>query len=97
MEASNVKAMREALESIYMDAQFICDYADEPGVVRNRANRIERTVNSALSKPPRNCDIYDSKCCRMAYHMYGDGLMTMQAFADWIFATAKKEGESDGK
>lgn len=54
---SNVQKMREALESIYMDAQFICDNKYEPNVVRNRADRIERTVNSALSAPLRNCDI----------------------------------------
>ena len=57
-----------------------------------------REGKAALSSPPRNCDIYDSKSCRMAYHMHGDGLMTMQAFADWIFATAtEQKGGNDGK
>lgn len=50
-------------------------------------------VNAALAAPPRNCDVYNNESCRMAYHLHGDGLMTMQAFADWLFAPAtEKEG-----
>ena len=50
-------------------------------------------ANSALAAPPRNCDVYNNESCRMAYHLHGDGLMTMQAFADWLYApAAEKEG-----
>ena len=53
-------------------------------------------VEDALAAPPRNCDIYNNESCRMAYHLHGDGLMTMQAFADWLFAPAtEQEGEND--
>lgn len=45
-------------------------------------------AQDALAAPPRNCDVYDNESCRMAYHLHGDGLMTMQAFADWLFAPA---------
>lgn len=57
MEANNMKAMREALEEIYLNAQYICDYKDEPDIVRHRADIIERAVNAALAKPARNCDV----------------------------------------
>ena len=52
-----------------------------------------RKAKAALAAPPRNCDVYNNESCRMAYHLHGDGLMTMQAFADWLFAPAtEKEG-----
>lgn len=57
MKASDVKDMREALNKIYFNAQYICEYRDEPAIVHHRANLIERAVNAALSKPPRNCDV----------------------------------------
>lgn len=50
-------------------------------------------AKAAVAEPPRNCDVYNNGSCRMAYHLHGDGLMTMQAFADWLFAPAtEKEG-----
>ena len=45
-------------------------------------------IPDALAAPPRNCDVYNNESCRMAYHLHGDGLMTMQAFADWLYAPA---------
>ena len=50
-ELGNAAAIREALWSIYLDAQFICDYSEEPSIVRHRADSIERRVNSVLSSP----------------------------------------------
>lgn len=59
----------------------------------NQAYAVIRQIKAALAAPPRNCDVYNNESCRMAYHLHGDGLMTMQAFADWLFAPAtKKEG-----
>ena len=55
---------------------------------------IEGIITAALSAPLRNCDIYDAESCRMAYHLHGDGLMTMQAFADWLFAPAEEGAAS---
>jgi len=49
---------------------------------------IRDIAKAALAAPPRNCDVYDNESCRMAYHLHGDGLMTMQAFADWLYAPA---------
>jgi hypothetical protein len=46
---------------------------------------------AALAAPPRNCDLYSKDEVRLAYHLHGDGLMTMQAFADWLYAEAKGE------
>lgn len=57
MEANNLQATREALKKIYLNAQYICEYRDEPAIVHHQANLIERAVNAALSKPPRNCDV----------------------------------------
>ena len=57
MEANNMAAMREALNKIYFNAQYICDYKDEPAIVCYQANLIKQAVNAALSKPPRNCDV----------------------------------------
>ena len=48
-------------------------------------------VEDALAAPPRNCDAYNNESCRMAYHLHGDGLMTMQAFADWLFTPATEK------
>ena len=57
------------------------------------ADTIRNNARAALAAPPRNCDVYNNESCRMAYHLHGDGLMTMQAFADWLFAPAtEKEG-----
>lgn len=89
--SGNAAAIREALvrcadiinkfglaEIITTPMEVICD--------------IEGIITAALSAPPRNCDIYDAESCRMAYHLHGDGLMTMQAFADWLFAPAEEGG-----
>ena len=54
-------------------------------------------ATAALSAPPRNCDIYDAESCRMAYHLHGDGLMTMQAFADWLFAPVEEGATNEQK
>ena len=55
------------------------------------ADTIRNNARAALAAPPRNCDVYNNESCRMAYHLHGDGLMTMQAFADWLFAPATEQ------
>ena len=92
----NAAKMREALvrcadiinkfglaEIITTPMEVICD--------------IEGIITAALSAPPRNCDIYDAESCRMAYHLHGDGLMTMQAFADWLFAPVEEGATNEQK
>ena len=44
--------------------------------------------------PARNCDVYDKEEVRMAYHLQGDGLMTMQAVVDWLYSAKKRGDES---
>ena len=92
----NAAAIREALvrcadiinkfglaEIVKTPMEVICD--------------IEGIITAALSAPPRNCDIYDAESCRMAYHLHGDGLMTMQAFADWLFAPVEEGATNEQK
>lgn len=83
MESNNAK-LREALKTIRDKAheQYINDYGIDTVWIQDVAN-------AALAAPPRNCDIYDAESCRMAYHLHGDGRMSMQAFADWLFAKAE--------
>lgn len=63
-----------------VDAETICLCA------ANLSGRIA----AALAAPPRNCDMYDKEEVRMAYHLHGDGLMTMQAVVDWLFSPRKE-------
>lgn len=79
----NVAAMREALECVRDWLEVHNAYVD--------TEREIAKLNAALSAPPRNCDIYQKDEVRFAYHLHGDWLMTMQAFADWLFDEAKGE------
>ena len=81
----NAAKIREAYE---FAEEFLRDY----GTDWKLHNKLCDMLKSALAAPLRNCDIYDAESCRMAYHLHGDGLMTMQAFADWLFAPVE-EGE----
>ncbi len=89
--------MREALE----EAKYVLQYIYKPELPPlDGDNRlISATVgkiNAALSAPPRNCDVYTTTDeARWAYHMHGDGLMTMQAFCDWFLAPAKEGGNDE--
>lgn len=88
-KVGNAAKLREAIDYLCermadMDATF------DPSEVE--------CLRAALAAPLRNCDVYNSESCRLAYHLHGDGLMTMQAFADWLFAPAtEKEGGDDGR
>lgn len=90
METNN--KLREACANIAEYARSaMCHTADTH--VLGYLNQIEGWAKAALAAPPRNCDVYNNESCRMAYHLHGDGLMTMQAFADWLYApAAEKEG-----
>jgi hypothetical protein len=86
--------LREALEYMFIliDERHLvleCETTEEISGVQGKLAE----ARAVLAAPPRNCDVYDNESCRMAYHLRGDGLMTMQAFADWLFAPAtEKEG-----
>ena len=55
---------------------------------------IASKARAALAAPARNCDVYDKEEVRMAYHLQGDGLMTMQAVVDWLYSAKKRGDES---
>ena len=55
---------------------------------------IASKARAALAEPARNCDVYDKEEVRMAYHLHGDGLMTMQAVVDWLYSAKKRGDES---
>lgn len=90
MEANNMMAMRDALLKVkrLFDGRIMFQQA---------IREAHKAVTAALSAPPRNCDIYDAESCRMAYHLHGDGLMTMQAFADWLFAPVEEGTTNEQK
>ena len=101
----NAAAMREALEKIYLYAQSICEYKDEPAMVCRRADLIERAVNAALSAPARNCDIYPKRDdAGEAWNKTLDErtrdmvqrypLTAMDMFIDWLLAYAEDGGVS---
>ena len=58
-----------------------------------RKFKLYEIADAALAKPARNCDVYDKEEVRMAYHLHGDGLMTMQAVVDWLYSAKKKRGD----
>lgn len=53
MEASNVKSMREAL----MEASIALSSATHHHLTEDDAKDCLAVIESALSKPPRNCDV----------------------------------------
>lgn len=92
MEASNVKAMREALETI-------CDMATPRAAFGDSAliDRIFVEAARALAAPPRNCDRPECQTTREAARVWRleDGGKT--AYHEWLLApsTERKE-ENDG-
>ena len=88
MEGNNMKVMKEALEAI-ADSARTGSISQLPS-----ATLVLRTCEIALAAPPRNCDVYDKEEVRMAYHLQGDGLMTMQAVVDWLYSAKKRGDES---
>ena len=56
MEESNIKAMREAFANISEYAKAAACHTEESHLL-GYLNQIERWAESALSTPPRNCDV----------------------------------------
>ena len=54
---------------------------------------IAAEIRDALVEPPRNCDVYAKEEARMAYHLHGDGLLTMQAVVDWLYSVNEERGD----
>ena len=92
----NAAAMREALKDAGKAAAEIIQALRMPrrvNLAMNTANYITGVCARALAVPARNCDVYDKEEVRMAYHLHGDGLMTMQAVVDWLYSAKKKRGD----
>lgn len=102
-------AMREALVLIAnttecLEASLKRDNVWD-GHIQAVCNIIE-VARHALAKPPRNCDLFDTKDeCREAFQKLRghcvwadvslwDNRDEIEAFLDWLFAT--KKGETDG-
>ena len=83
--------LREACDNIAEYARSAMCHTTDTHVL-GYLNQIEGWAKAALAAPARNCDAYNNQSCRMAYHLHGDGLMTMQAFADWLYAPATEKG-----
>ena len=56
MEASNIKAMREALENIAEYAKAAACHTEDAHLL-GYLNQIAMWAEDALSAPPRNCDV----------------------------------------
>jgi hypothetical protein len=90
LQVGNAAKMREALREVAV----ILNVCEKTNVsMAATLATIAEVVKAALSAPPRNCDLYTRDEARLAYHLHGDGLMTMQALADWLYAEAKGDAK----
>ena len=87
MEASNVKAIREALEQILWCLVWMSDNAENKIIKDHLAKPIE-LAKSALSAPPRNCDRPECATTKAAQYTWckEDGGKT--AYYEWLLATS---------
>lgn len=99
MEASNAKAMREALNEIQLvcyKAGITIGYDVACGIIKSKSR-------AALYAPPRNCDLFDTKDkAREAFQkLRGHRILAdvslwddrdeIEALFDWLFAKPKGE------
>ena len=59
MEASNIKAMREALLRILGTADHLQTRFAIPKLASEEISELKQIAESALSAPPRNCDVLE--------------------------------------
>jgi hypothetical protein len=101
--AGNAAAMREALVAVKKSIDSIgassldCDPEILMASLTQVCAKLSARIERALSKPPRNCDIYDS---------YGDAIRAFEDAenaeyyedaAEWLYAPANEEGATDGE
>ena len=97
MEASNVKAMREALEKV----RRVLHCAIVAGVLKgDDVNSAFNEVIAALSAPPRNCDLLlDTQEALAAIHedrcYVNNPIDERRLTVEWLFDEAK--GEAHGQ
>ena len=105
----NAAAMREALEFCL---RIIGENGIRGNVFLGDIQEAHRAMTAALSAPARNCDIYKNKKDAEAAFIseeckhpcgnctvndeYGCALVH-ECGVDWLFATAEREGEGDGR
>lgn len=94
MEASNIKAMREALKQIH-ELLSIGGSPDTAMCIRYEA--AYQIASEALSSPPRNCDRPECATTKAAQDVWRkeDGGKT--AYYEWLLATYTEGGTTDGK
>ena len=98
MEASNVKAMREALNEIRSRLSYLYERLDgtfDPPALKE----VYEIADTALSVPPRNCDVLsDTQDALAAIHedrcYVNNPIDERRMTVEWLFAEAK--GETDG-
>ena len=89
MEASNVKAMREALNEIRSRLSYLYERLDgtfDPPALKE----VYEIARTALSVPPRNCDRTECATTKEAQDVWRkeDGGKT--AYYEWLLATSTK-------
>ena len=94
----NAEAMREALEQILWCLGWMSDNADNKTIKDHLAKPIE-LAKSALSAPPRNCDVLsDTQDALAAIHedrcYVNNPIDERRLTVEWLFAKAK--GATDG-
>ena len=92
MEASNVKAMREALNEIRSRLSYLYERLDgtfDPPALKE----VYEIARTALAAPPRNCDRPECATTKAAQEVWlkEDGGKT--AYYEWLLSTSTK-GES---
>ena len=86
-ERGDVAKLREAL------GKLRAELWNNTVISGKRKFKLYEIADAALAKPARNCDVHDKEEVRMAYHLHGDGLMSMQAVVDWLYSAKKKRGD----
>ena len=86
MEASNIKAMRDALNEIRSRLSYLYGHIDgtfDPPALKE----VYEIAGTALSAPPRNCDRPECATTKAAQEVWRkeDGGKT--AYYEWLFAT----------
>ena len=70
MESSNVKAMREALSRILGTVDHLQTRFDMPKLAYEEIVELKQIAESALSAPPRNCDVGTSEEQAERFHSF---------------------------
>lgn len=88
MEASNAKAMREALNEIQLvcyKAGITIGYDVACGIIKSKSR-------AALSAPPRNCDRPECATTKEAQDTWRKEDGGKSAYHEWLLATSAKGG-----